>query len=604
MKQFFILPVFLAIAWTRTAINESQKFQAQHIFSPEKLDSDRPNIVFILTDDQDVHLSSLDYMPFVKKHLLDQGTYFNKHYCTTAVCCPSRVTLWTGKAAHNTNITDVNPPYGGYPKFVTQGFNKAYLPIWLQNAGYNTYYTGKLFNVHTVDNYNKPEAAGFTNSDFLLDPYTYNYLNSTFQRKGEEPKSYEGQYTTDVLAEKAFGLLDEAVQSEKPFFLTIAPIAPHGNIYMNGSILDDNPVFEHTAPVSAERHQHLFKDVKVPRTENFNPDEASGANWILTLPHQNATNIAYNDHFYRQRLRSLQTVDELVDGLFTRLESYNLLSNTYILYSSDNGFHIGQHRLQPGKSCGYEEDVNIPLIVRGPGAAKNWSTDIVTSHTDLAPTFFDILGIAQREDFDGSAFPLTRAEIEKAMAGKRRREHVNVEYWGFAGGEGIFDDTLHENNTYKAIRILGPGYNLYYSIWCTNEHELYDMDVDPEQMNNLLSSSSSSSEALIAGLPIRKAVARLDALLFVMKSCKGVTCRKPWEELHPNGEVLTLQDALATEYDHFYEVEVEQNGMKVEYNFCSNGYLVEAEGAMWKNVEGKEGIRMLKRGGLRWDAWV
>lgn len=74
--------------------------------------SERPNVVFILTDDQDVHLQSLDHMPLVKKHLLDQGTYYQKHYCTTAVCCPSRVTLWTGKAAHNTNITDVNPPYG------------------------------------------------------------------------------------------------------------------------------------------------------------------------------------------------------------------------------------------------------------------------------------------------------------------------------------------------------------------------------------------------------------------------------------------------------------------------------------------------------------
>jgi arylsulfatase A-like enzyme len=73
---------------------------------------DRPNVVFILTDDQDAHLGWLEYMPFVRKHLLNEGTYFNKHYCTTAVCCPSRATLWTGKASHNTNITDVNPPYG------------------------------------------------------------------------------------------------------------------------------------------------------------------------------------------------------------------------------------------------------------------------------------------------------------------------------------------------------------------------------------------------------------------------------------------------------------------------------------------------------------
>jgi arylsulfatase A-like enzyme len=124
----------------------------------------RPNIIFILTDDQDIHLDSLQYMPFVQKHLLHQGTYFAKHYCTTAVCCPARATLWTGKAAHNTNVTDVNPPYGGYPKFVSQGFNEKYLPVWLQQAGYNTYYTGKLFNAHTVENYNSPYPAGFTST--------------------------------------------------------------------------------------------------------------------------------------------------------------------------------------------------------------------------------------------------------------------------------------------------------------------------------------------------------------------------------------------------------------------------------------------------------
>lgn len=123
-----------------------------------------PNVVFVLTDDQDVHLSSLDFMPLVRKHLTEKGTSFNKHYCTTAVCCPARVTILTGKAAHNTNITDVNPPYGGYPKFVSQGFNSAYLPVWLQEGGYNVYYTGKLFNAHNVDNYDSPFPAGFTSS--------------------------------------------------------------------------------------------------------------------------------------------------------------------------------------------------------------------------------------------------------------------------------------------------------------------------------------------------------------------------------------------------------------------------------------------------------
>jgi arylsulfatase A-like enzyme len=169
----------IALAALLTSLHNAS--EAQQI--PLQVGGKRPNIVFILTDDQDVHLSSLDYMPFVRKHILDQGTYFNKHYCTTAVCCPSRATLWTGKAAHNTNITDVNPPYGtqkflfgyailistgGYPKFVAGGFNENYLPVWLQQAGYNTYYTGKLFNVHTVENYNSPFAAGFTGNVNLL----------------------------------------------------------------------------------------------------------------------------------------------------------------------------------------------------------------------------------------------------------------------------------------------------------------------------------------------------------------------------------------------------------------------------------------------------
>lgn len=186
MREIHTAVLALVIAGINAASPPAQELLGHggqcSMFGPEVDAASRPNIVFILTDDQDVHLESLKYMPLVKKHLLDQGTYYNKHYCTTAVCCPSRVTLWTGKAAHNTNITDVNPPYGtkskdcksdeiankfpsgGYPKFVTQGFNENYLPVWLQQEGYNTYYTGKLFNVHTVENYHSPEAAGFTGS--------------------------------------------------------------------------------------------------------------------------------------------------------------------------------------------------------------------------------------------------------------------------------------------------------------------------------------------------------------------------------------------------------------------------------------------------------
>ncbi|XMA15037.1 hypothetical protein WAI453_007828 [Rhynchosporium graminicola] len=140
------------------------------------------------------------------------------------------------------------------------------------------------------------------------------------------------------------------------------------------------------------------------------------------------------------------------------------------------------------------------------------------------------------------------------------------------------DDILHKNNTYKAIRILVPEYNLYYSIWCNNEHELYDMDADPSQMHNLLSISH-STEHKIAGLPITKVIARLDSLLFVLKSCKGITCQQPWNQLHPKGDVSNVEDALSERFDHFYEVEQQ----RIKYSFCSNEYLIDAEGPMFEN---------------------
>jgi Arylsulfatase A and related enzymes len=150
------------------------------------------------------------------------------------------------------------------------------------------------------------------------------------------------------------------------------------------------------------------------------------------LPQLNQTVVDYNDHFYRSRLRALQGVDELVGDLVKRLEESDKLDNTYIIYTSDNGFHIGQHRLPPGKTCGYEEDIRVPLFIRGPGIPEGHVQDSVTTHIDLAPTIFGLAGIPPRSDFDGTAIPLTPDSDEL------RHEHVTVEYWGRAVMEGAF----------------------------------------------------------------------------------------------------------------------------------------------------------------------
>ncbi|KAH8162617.1 hypothetical protein CIB48_g5621 [Xylaria polymorpha] len=478
----------------------------------------RPNIVFVLTDDQDLHMQSLDYMPFVQQHLIDQG---------------------------------------GYPKFISQGLNDKYLPVWLQSVGYNTYYTGKLFNAHAVDNYDSPFAA---------DPFTYWYMNSTYQRNRDPPVSYEGQHSVDVLAKKAIGLLDEAYDAGKPFFLGLAPVAPHADI--------QSPAFKHgnhsnltevkfSPPVPAKRHAHLFQDARVPRTPNFNPDKPSGASWIRNLRKQDPDVIEYNDH-------------------------------STCNYSTDNGYHIGQHRLHPSKQCSFEEDINIPLIIRGPGVPKGAATDIVTTHTDLAPTILQIAGAPLRDDFDGLAIPLTQAGLDQAK--DERHEHVTVEHWGFGSNEGLVLDQyprLRWNNTYKAMRVIGKSYNLHYQVWCNNEHELHDLTTDPGQMVNLLHPDEDSTSMLL-GLPLDKVIQRLDSLLFVLKSCRAQTCIHPWRALHPGGNVETLQDALSPRFDSFYAARTKSIG----FDRCESGYILDAEGEQYEQESLESELRR------DWHEWT
>ncbi|KAI4656857.1 uncharacterized protein J4E78_006748 [Alternaria triticimaculans] len=534
----------------------------------------QPNILFILTDDQDWHMKSLEHMPFLQKYLLHEG---------------------------------------GYPKVVREGINDDYLPVWMQNAGYNTYYSGKLWNHHSVDNYNAPYAGGYNGSDFILDPYTYEYYNAHMSRNGGPPISYKGQYSPDVTAEKAYDFLEEATQHLEPWFLTIAPIAPHSNVKLV-------PAEEYSAdlPQYAERHAHLFTEYKIPRDANFNPEKQGGTGWVKRLPLLNDTVIEYNDEFQRSRLRALQSVDEMVEQLVKTLEHKGLLEDTYIIYTTDNGYHLSQHRLHAGKECGYETDIHIPLIVRGPGVMKGHTTDIVSSHTDLAPTIMKLAGQSLREDFDGSVMPLSQEDTLLAESAERQ-EHINIEYWGRAIPEGIwghYDNPVKENhppdqnwggylhsirnNTYKGLRLIGEDYNIYYSVFCTGDKEYYDMRFDPGQLENYFDGEDADLIAKrdtyrIAGRSFTAIIDRIDALMMVLKSCKGEACRDPWGVLHgSDNRVKSLKQALSHRYDAFYAAQP-----KVQFEDCALGYIREVEGPqhanVWDSWDGEEGSELKAR---------
>lgn len=163
----------------------------------------------------------------------------------------------------------------------------------------------------------------------------------------------------------------------------------------------------------------------------------------------------------------------MIEQLIKKLEVNGILDDTYVFFTTDNGFHISQHRMHPGKECGYDTDIRVPLIIRGPGIAKGKALDLVSSHTDIAPTILSIAG-ATRDSFDGLPIPLTLDGSTKP-----RGEHVNVEFWGVGLPEGKYGVEIQDypNNTYKALRLVGDGYSLYYSVWCTGEREYYDLKV-------------------------------------------------------------------------------------------------------------------------------
>lgn len=234
------------------------------------------------------------------------------------------------------------------------------------------------------------------------------------------------------------------------------------------------------------------------------------------------------------------------------------------------GFHIGNHRLSPGKRCPYEEDINIPLLIRGPDVPQGINSSITNSHTDIAPTILQMMDVPLRDEFDGAPIAYTA----DAMMTSNKQELVNVEFWSSAGFTpiGVAKHSYY-NNTYKALRLVSDDYSLFYSKWCDGSREFYDMKTDYEQMHNRLASDYNGVTPEYYGRPQSELMHRLDALLMVTKSCKQDACRAPWGALFPNGEVASLQEAMNSHYDSFFA-----NQPKVTFSECKGGHLIEAEG--------------------------
>ncbi|KAI3393391.1 hypothetical protein diail_4320 [Diaporthe ilicicola] len=511
----------------------------------------RPNIVFVFTDDQDYHHNSLDYMPALQEHIVAEGTFFTNHYATIAICCPSRVSLMRGQAAHDTNNTSVNGPGGGYGKFTAAGEDDDYLPHWLVRAGYQaeSLYCavdiGKLYNGNSLLNYS-PAPKGWSHIDVLLDPYINVHNSVVMSQNGDKPMYYHGWQQSDVVRIKALERLEHLTEQEDPFFLMIAPSVPHVE-----NLTDP--------PTPPSRYNNKFANLTIPYRPNFNPPDGlqkDRPSWWAGLPRLNETQLSETQLLYQRRLEALQGVDDIIEDVVQMLDDKGELDNTYVVFSTDQGYHLGTHR-DVGKCSPYIEDANIPLIVRGPGIMPGQVSRIPSTVTDFAPTFIDITGLADEDRppfLDGTSM-LESWENPHNLSIAKAKEAINVEFWGRAFSEiptwtgGDPTPGTYWNNTYKTMRIVNEDYAWVYSRWCTGDTELYDSVNDPYEMKNLAGSTDPDLVRLKS---------RLNALLMVMKSCETDACRDPWGVIQPQGasgnatKVSSLAQALDPMFDDFF----------------------------------------------------
>ena len=356
----------------------------------------RPNIVYVLADDLDSGL--VQYMPKLTELVAAQGASFTNYYVTSALCCPSRVSMLRGQFPHNTTVLDER---GRVRKVPPLGLESSTIATWLQSAGYRTALMGKYLNGYLeargagLFDYVPP---GWTEWDVVGDgfrevDYTMNH-NGTLEQYGHAPEDV----LTDVLPQLRDAFITQSTEAGLPFFLDLSVFAPH---------------FPYTA---LERYANTFPDVKAPRPPSFNARGQGEPKWLAVQPTLSAADIAMLDAKYRRRVQAVQGIDELIGHVFETLQRTGALDNTYFVFSSDNGYHIGQHRLQPGKQTAYDSDIRVPLIVRGPGVARG-TVAAMAMNVDLAPTFASLAGVQIPDFVDGrSLIPLLRGTTPPRLA--------------------------------------------------------------------------------------------------------------------------------------------------------------------------------------------
>jgi N-acetylglucosamine-6-sulfatase len=435
----------------------------------------RPNIVFVMTDDLDER--SMEDLPGIRDIMGSKGTTFENAYVTNSLCCPSRVTILRGQYPHNHRILGNSPPEGGEPKFRNLGLDKSTIATWLDGDGYRTKHIGKYMNSY---------------KDLYVPPGWDEWFALNRGRDASEEVNEDGHRTTlgghsaYVFADKASDFIRKSSASPEPFFVMVNTVAPH------------------TPPEVDTRYQDRFATTPLPKPPNFDEADISDKpKWLQRYPRLSPDRTAMEEEEYRNRLRSMLSVEDLLKQTIATLQETGELDNTYVFFTSDHGYHMGNHRLASteglGKKTPYEEDIGVPLMVRGPGVPAGAVRQELVLNNDFAPTLADLAGASTPAFVDGSSFaPLLTGSPPPAW----RRAFLE-EGWHSSG-------RTFSPPTHKGVHTQEHMFIEYVD---TGDHELYDLQLDPYQLETM---PQAGNEQLYSALETR---------LNSLRECSGDACR-------------------------------------------------------------------------------